>query len=817
MGWRLAAALALICAWTALPCKAQEASPISGSQWVSIGLRGKEIRALAMNPSAPSILYVAARDALYEGSTNGEGWIPLTIDLPGVTLYSLQVDRSIPSLLYIGTIGTVYKSRNGGRSWKVALRDLVDPPFTALALHPQDSAILYVGSKIGVMKTTSGSEEGWDQADKGLNGRDLKLLAMDPAHPSTLFAGSAGGAVYRSTDAGGIWVDAGKGLPGAAITLLTVDPASSAVYAGARKKGLYRSTDAGVSWQALGNALAALTVQCIAVDPATPARLFVGTDSAGILRSTDGGNSWAPFNAGLTDTDVRAISAFPGERKGEVLLYAGANGGLWKLGDAARVPGKPAAMPLESMDLPASRFVRTIAIDPRAPSTLYAGTAGSGIFKTTDSGQSWVSANLPGASVATITIGADSALYAGTRGKIYQSVDGGKTWRVSLTDMADPAFFGIAVDPKFPQIVYEGNEYGVSKSTDRGQGWDSGGDDALKDVTFLQMHATKSGAVFAGTDGHGIFLSENAGAQWKPINTGLTKLSILALAQDAKGSSTLYAGSDGGGVYKSNDGGKTWQATMSAGLARAPVTALALGASASTVFAGIYGGGVYESTDAGKSWHSMSDGLLSLRIRALAVDPDHPSNVWAGTDGGGAFRSTNGAKNWHAIDFGNAKQPAPAESNMQTPDYDADIQKALQEAQSHPSDGDAYNSLGLAYYAKGEFEKAEANYQRALKLDPTGTYFHSNLAFVRFDQKRYAEALQLMEQELELNPDAADALAGKAICLQALGKHQEALDAYAAAAERDHSYTDCKILRVSNSWSAAACKAAQPLIEKLFH
>ena len=769
-----------------------------------------------MNPSAPSILYVAARDALYEGSTTGKDWIPLTIDLPGITLYSLEVDRSIPSLLYIGTIGAVYKSGNGGRSWKVALRDLVDPPFTALALHPQNPEILYVGSRIGVMKTTSGSEEGWDRADKGINGRDLKLLAMDPAHPSTLFAGTAGGAVYKTTDAGGVWAGAGKGLPGGAITLLMVDAASSAVYAGARKKGLYRSTDAGASWQALGKSLAALTVQCVAVDPAMPARIFAGTDSAGVLRSTDGGGSWSPFNAGLADTDVRAIRIFPGEHKGEVSLYAGANGGLWKLSDA-REPAKPAAMPLESTDLPASRFVRTIALDPRAPSTLYAGTAGSGIFKTTDSGQTWVSANLPGTSVATIAIGPDSALYAGTRGKIYQSVDGAKSWRVSLTDMADPAFFGIAVDPKSPQIVYEGNEYGVSKSTDRGQGWDSGTDDTLKDVTFVQMHAAKSGAVFAGTDGHGVFLSEDAGSQWKPINSGLTKLSILALAQDAKGGNTLYAGSDGGGVYKSNDGGKTWQATMSAGLARAPVTALALGASVSTVFAGIYGGGVYESTDAGKSWHSMNDGLLSLRIRALAVDPQHPSNIWAGTDGGGVFRSENGARNWRALDFGAAQQAAPDEASTQTPDYDADIQKAKEEVQRGPSDGDAYNSLGLAYYGKGDLQNAESNFQKALKLDPTGTYFHSNLAFVRFDQHRYAEALQLMEQELEINPDAADALAGKGICLQAMGKHQEALDAYDAAAERDDSYRDCKILRAKNSWSAEACNAAQPLIEELFH
>lgn len=793
---------------------AQEATPVAGSGWVSLGLVGKEIREIAVNPASPSIIYAAARDGVYEGSSSGGPWIPLTIDLPGLSVYALEVNSSIPSTLYLGALGTLYKSRNGGRTWGVALRELTNPPFSSLAVQPEKFDTLYVANKIGIMRTVTGGDKGWDQADGGISSRDIKLVAMDPANADRLYAGTAGGVVYRSTNAGKNWQPAGKGLPGTAITALVVN-ADSAIYVGTRKQGLFRSVDAGGSWKALGKATAALTVQSVAIDPAAPSKIFAATGSAGILASTDNGATWAAFNKGLADQDVRVIRILPSDRKGELAVYAGTNNGIWKLSAAA---GKAPAVPLEFNEVPSHQFVRTLAIDPKSSSTIYAGTAGNGIFKSTNNGASWTAANLPGTSVVAIAIAPDSTVYAGTRGKIYQSTDGGGTWRVSLTDMADPYFFGIAVDPK-SKIIFEGNEYGISKSTSGGHGWDNveGGDD-LKDILALQMHISQPGTLLAATDGHGVFVGRNGGAQWAALNSGLTQMSVLALAQEPKsGGNTLYAGTDGGGVFKSIDGGKNWQPAMSAGLSHAPVTALALDpASSSTIFAGVYGAGIQLSTDGGKTWRSMNEGLGSLRVRALAVEPDHSGNLWVGTDGAGIFRSTNAGKSWRVVSFGYVSQASAGEQQIDLPDFDADIAKYTAEIEQRPSDAEAHDSLALAFYGKGNFAKAEEQYQKALSLDSTGTYFHSNLGFLRFDQGKVREALDLMEKELELNPDSADALAGKAICLEALGKHAEALEAYRAAAERDDNYTDCKNLRIQNYWSANACKTAAPLIRELF-
>ena len=61
--------------------------------------------------------------------------------------------------------------------------------------------------------------------------------------------------------------------------------------------------------------------------------------------------------------------------------------------------------------------------------------------------------------------------------------------------------------------------------------------------------------VFAGTNGGGVFFSNNNGANWSAANTGLTNLSVLSFAVSG---TTVFAGTNGGGVFSSaNNGGTT--------------------------------------------------------------------------------------------------------------------------------------------------------------------------------------------------------------------------------------------------------------------
>jgi photosystem II stability/assembly factor-like uncharacterized protein len=76
--------------------------------------------------------------------------------------------------------------------------------------------------------------------------------------------------------------------------------------------------------------------------------------------------------------------------------------------------------------------IRSLAIDPRTPSTLYAGTTRAAVFKSTDSGASWSAAGgLPvSASVQVLAIdpATPDTLYAAMLGGVFKSTDAGGTW-----------------------------------------------------------------------------------------------------------------------------------------------------------------------------------------------------------------------------------------------------------------------------------------------------------------------------------------------------------------------------------------------------
>ncbi len=106
----------------------------------------------------------------------------------------------------------------------------------------------------------------------------------------------------------------------------------------------------------------------------------------------------------------------------------------------------------------------------------------------------------------------------------------------------------------------------------------------------------------------GVFKSVNSGGNWTPANTGLSALTVYALAVDPQTTGTLYAGTLRGGVFKSTDSGGAWQ-PVNTGLAVRDIRALAIAPETpATLYAGAYGGGVFKSTDGGATWQARIPG-----------------------------------------------------------------------------------------------------------------------------------------------------------------------------------------------------------------
>src|SRR5438093_4634960 len=106
---------------------------------------------------------------------------------------------------------------------------------------------------------------------------------------------------------------------------------------------------------------------------------------------------------------------------------------------------------------PHSETINALAIDPQTPTTLYAGTSGHGVFKSTDGGGNWSAVNTglttPYGAIWVNALAIDAqtptTLYAaGSGGGVFKSTDGGGSW--GWTGKARWLIGALAVDPQTP-------------------------------------------------------------------------------------------------------------------------------------------------------------------------------------------------------------------------------------------------------------------------------------------------------------------------------------------------------------------------------
>jgi photosystem II stability/assembly factor-like uncharacterized protein len=313
---------------------------------------------------------------------------------------------------------------------------------------------------------------------------------------------------------------------------------------------------------------------------------------------------------------------------------------------------------------PDGGVIRCIAVDPLAPGTLYTGTDGGGIFKSTDKGGTWTAANggLTDFSVVAIAVDPQGSgtVYSSTMNAgIFKSTDGGGTWTLKLSDPED---YPVVIDPSNPTTIYVAGG-GVFKSTDGGDSWrylvGAGS------VVALAIDPNNPETLYAGevnypfgppVTGNGVDRTDDGGETWRPANGGLPASGIAFgfLAVDPKNSATVYAATfwnswwPSGKVYRTTDSGTTWELIND----EPPITAMALDTQkAGLIYAGTAGKGLLRTVDGGDSWTSLDNVLKDRSITALAVS-DTGTVFYAGTADGGVYRSTDAGNGWAQLNVG---------------------------------------------------------------------------------------------------------------------------------------------------------------------
>lgn len=287
-------------------------------------------------------------------------------------------------------------------------------------------------------------------------------VAGVPGQPNVFYAGSVGGGVWKTTNAGRTWFPVFDSQPVASIGAVSVAPSNtSVVYVGTGEadmrsqisfgNGMYKSTDAGKSWTHIGLD-DTRQIGRVIVDPRDPNVAFVAAlghvygpnPDRGVYRTRDGGATWQKVL--FKSNDVGAIDlAF--DPVSPQVVYAS----LWNT--------------------------------RRPPWSVYPPSygPGSGLYKSTDGGDTWqqLSNGLPAERVGRIGIATApsdrSRVYAivdAKDGGLYRSDDAGATWRKTS---ADPRIWGrgwyfgkVVVDPRNADLLYVSNT-GVYRSRDGGR------------------------------------------------------------------------------------------------------------------------------------------------------------------------------------------------------------------------------------------------------------------------------------------------------------------------------------------------------------
>ncbi len=198
---------------------------------------------------------------------------------------------------------------------------------------------------------------------------------------------------------------------------------------------------------------------------------------------------------------------------------------------------------------------------------------------------------------------------------------------------------------------------GIWKTTDAGDTWQQIGSPGAFPVYSLMVDPSAARAIYAGTNGGGIWTSSDGGVSW--LSTSLSNGMVWSLAMDSKG--VLYAGTNAAGAQVSSNRGATWT-TLPTGVDGVNKLGYGVwidpkGNDQTMLSSSELGYGMVWSQDGGASWSVAGLGFSGYGSRSVAFDPSDPQRIYAGgTIGNVFFKSVDGGLTWSSRSFGTPRR-----------------------------------------------------------------------------------------------------------------------------------------------------------------
>jgi photosystem II stability/assembly factor-like uncharacterized protein len=551
-----------------------------GASWVfsNAGIPGGNtsgVNAIAIQTSSPSTMYISDDGALYKSTTAGSSWTSvgsgINADVDGIA-----IDPTTPSIVYVASdFGGVYKSTNGGGSFVAVTTGLPrNSEYNVVRVDPTTHTTVYAAGTNGIYKSIN-SGASWTESHNGIPfGVGVNDLAIDPANHTILLAATDNG-VYRSSNSGASWAVASGGSLGNSFVVFGTGSSSGTDYAGGGG-GILKSTSTGSSWTGANTSIPTLfgspaPASALAIDPAAQANLFVGLSYPfAVYKSTNSAGSWAAASVGINQivTDGLAVLSsttfLVGTEGTPSSVYKTANDGASYTPSSS---GIPAFAGIEEFQVISSTKVYALTFE--------------GLYVTSNGGTSWTlvpgSSSLGGQSFAVQTNNNSHIDVLDFEGVVHVTTTGGSSW-TSKTPACFPLstfafssnslamepsssvngavgtsagvftttndwssctkaggtlpFFvtGVSFDPFHPTMLWAWG-FGASKATFGGSfsAVSALGSASVDDLWF---NPATSGNILVGADGSGVLQSTNDGSTFTPItNSGLVAPSFTGVGK----------------------------------------------------------------------------------------------------------------------------------------------------------------------------------------------------------------------------------------------------------------------------------------------